>query len=71
MKKHSSEIIDITAAFWSNFSGKNMTNEDARQAVENISGFFRVLEDWQLTKRGGAQPSNLIENEELSNQNKN
>jgi hypothetical protein len=39
-------LIDRTIAVWQPRSRRKLNREDARQIVENISGFFRVLSDW-------------------------
>ncbi|RRI05402.1 hypothetical protein EH240_05790 [Mesorhizobium tamadayense] len=28
-------------------TGRSLSKEDARQIVENVSGFFRILAEWQ------------------------
>ena len=46
MTQYSSELIDHTISVFENRTGRTYSCEDARQAVENISGFFRVLQEW-------------------------
>ena len=51
-------FLDKTVAFWQPRTARKLTREDARQMIENISGFFRVLAEWDA-KAGAraAQPS--------------
>jgi len=65
MKKCKPEIVNQTTAFWHNLSGKRVTSEDARQGVENISGFFSVLEDWRSKEQKKTQGSCLSGNLEI------
>lgn len=58
MKRYTPEIIDHTIVFWSDLSGKNITIEDARQAIDNITGFFRILESWQSQEQDSTMDSN-------------
>jgi hypothetical protein len=39
-------LIDRTRTVWQPRIGRNLTDEDARQIVENVSGFFKILRDW-------------------------
>ena len=68
MKQCSPEIIDHTVAFWSDLSGKNVNIEDARQAIDNIVGFFRVLESWRSKEQDSIKGYNGNEDgERISN----
>jgi hypothetical protein len=46
MAQYSPELIEQTIAVFASRTGRVISEEDARQAVENISGFFRVLQEW-------------------------
>ncbi|MCK9264498.1 MAG: hypothetical protein M0R18_11865 [Deltaproteobacteria bacterium] len=46
MAHYSPELIEQTVAVFASWTGRVISEEDARQAVENISGFFRVLQEW-------------------------
>ena len=46
MAQYSPELIEQTIAVFESRTGRVISEEDARQAVENVSGFFRVLQDW-------------------------
>jgi hypothetical protein len=47
LKKQTQGIINQTIAFWSERSGQELSSEDARQMVANVSGFFNVLAEWE------------------------
>jgi hypothetical protein len=51
VKDLSPNIIDETANFWSRRSGRAISQEDARQIVENVAGFFSVLSEWEAAER--------------------
>lgn len=40
------EFIRRAQAFWADRRGHALTREDARQMVENIAGFFALLDRW-------------------------
>ena len=40
------DLIDRTRTVWQPRIGRNLTDEDVRQIVENVSGFFKILRDW-------------------------
>lgn len=46
MTKYSPDLIEQTITVFQKRTGRVISEEDARQAVENISGFFRVLQNW-------------------------
>ena len=46
MSQYSPELIERTISIFENRTGRGISKEDARQAVENINGFFRVLQEW-------------------------
>ena len=46
MAQYSPELIEQTISVFKGRIGRKISKEDARQAVENISGFFQVLQDW-------------------------
>ena len=39
-------LIDRTHKVWQPRIGRNLTNEDARQISENVTGFFAILAEW-------------------------
>ena len=46
MAQNSPELIEQTISVFENRTGRVISREEARQAVENIAGFFRVLQEW-------------------------
>jgi hypothetical protein len=39
-------LIDRTRKVWQPRIGRNLTDEDARQISENVTGFFAILAEW-------------------------
>lgn len=39
-------IITDTVDFWGKKNGVQMNKEEARQAINNITGFFQILNEW-------------------------
>ena len=39
-------LIDRTRQVWQPRTGRDLTNEDARQIAENVTGFFFILAEW-------------------------
>ena len=39
-------LIDRTIALWKPRLRRDLSREDARQIVENVTGFFNVLAEW-------------------------
>jgi hypothetical protein len=39
-------LIERTRKVWQPRIGRNLTNEDARQISENVTGFFTILAEW-------------------------
>jgi hypothetical protein len=38
--------LDETIQFWQRYASHRLTHEDARTAIENVTGFFATLERW-------------------------
>jgi hypothetical protein len=43
-------LIDRTREVWRPRVGRDLTREQARQIVENITGFFGILTEWSLAE---------------------
>jgi hypothetical protein len=41
-----SAFLDETVTFWQPLSSHPLNREDAREIVENMTGFFSVLREW-------------------------
>lgn len=39
-------MIRQTVTTWSDYTGEKFSDENARQILENISGFFQLLCEW-------------------------
>jgi hypothetical protein len=39
-------MLKTTVEFWRDQANRNLTVEDARAAIENVTGFFAVLNRW-------------------------
>lgn len=46
MAQYSPELIEQTISVFEHQTDRVISEEDARQAVENICGFFQVLQEW-------------------------
>ncbi|WP_049823788.1 hypothetical protein [Bradyrhizobium sp. WSM2254] len=49
--KSTPEFLDETIAFWGPKYGRELTREDARQIIENMTGFFKLLHEWDEEDR--------------------
>jgi hypothetical protein len=47
----SADLIQHTIRVWEPRLGRRLTEEDARQILENVVGFFHVLEAWSRERR--------------------
>ena len=45
------DFIEETRAFWQSRTDRVLSREDAREIIENMTGFFRVLMEWDRAKR--------------------
>ena len=50
-EEHPDDFIEKTRTFWGERSGRVFSREDAREMIANISGFFRVLDEWDRKAR--------------------
>jgi hypothetical protein len=44
-------LLDQTLKVWQPRTSRKLTREDARQIVENITGFFRILLEWEMASQ--------------------
>jgi hypothetical protein len=44
--KQRTALIENTIKFWQSRNSCVLTPEDARQAIENVTGFFTTLQSW-------------------------
>lgn len=41
------QFLEWTKQLWQSYSAKALSDEDARQIIENMTGFFRILKEWK------------------------
>ena len=46
MRMTKQELTEHTIAIWQQRIRRRLTNEDAREIAENITGFFTILAEW-------------------------
>ncbi len=46
MRRYDEQFLQETVEFWQPRTARKLTREDARQMVENVTGFFQVLAEW-------------------------
>jgi hypothetical protein len=51
------DFLDETVAFWQKRSKRQLTREDGREIIENLTGFFRVLQEWDRAERAARKKS--------------
>ena len=49
--KPSAELIKKTIDIWQPLSEKKLNHEDAREIIENMTGFFSTLKRWDDEER--------------------
>jgi len=45
------DFLDETIAIWQPRAKRTLTREDAREIIENVTGFFAVLREWDRAER--------------------
>jgi hypothetical protein len=45
------DFIDQTIAIWQPRTKRQLTREDGREIIENMTGFFRILQEWDRIDR--------------------
>jgi len=56
MQRPSQEIIERTKKLWQTLASRTLTDEDAREIIENITGFFQVLAEWHSDDQDSPPP---------------
>lgn len=46
MRMTKQELTDRTLAVWQSRTARRLSNEDAREITENLTGFFATLAEW-------------------------
>jgi len=57
-------LLEETVRFWQPRSSRPLTPEDARQIVEDITGFFTILQGWAAG--ANTRPSETEANKEAA-----
>ncbi len=56
MRMTKQELTEHTIATWQPRLRRRLSNEDAREITENLTGFFAILAEWSLQDgRNGAE----------------
>jgi hypothetical protein len=53
-------LIQRTIRVWESRLGRTLTEEDARQILENVVGLFRVLDGWDRERRAEQDEANTV-----------
>lgn len=57
-RRFSNELVEKARQVFQKRTSQKLTNEDARQMLENLTGFFRVLREWERAQaKSDADPS--------------
>ncbi len=51
MEDSKRQLIEQTKQFWQARTGEPISDEDAWEMIENITGFFKVLIEWDEKDR--------------------
>ena len=63
MKKSDDNLIDRTLEVWQPRNGQRLSDEDARAILENVTGFFTLLLEWETNeqqKKGDSQDDSYL-----------
>jgi len=61
----SPDMIQDTIRVWEQRLGRPLSQEDARQILRNVVGFFRVLQRWQQEGRDRAAETKKVDQPEF------
>jgi hypothetical protein len=54
VKQAECQLIARTRETWQPRAGRNLSDENAREIAENVTGYFRVLLEWEAREKEGA-----------------
>ena len=54
------DFIDQTITIWQKRSDRRLTREDGREIIENITGFFAILQEWERKERTAGYASRAV-----------
>lgn len=52
-QRYSEELLKDTAEYWGTRGGREFSREAARQILENLTGFFGILMEWDARSKDG------------------
>jgi hypothetical protein len=52
-------LIDRTVALWQRRLERDLTRENAREIVENVTGFFNILAEWSQAEMSRSANDNV------------
>ena len=55
-QRYSRQLINETIEVWQPYYDKKLTDEDAREIIENVAAFFGALMGWRHDLRNRADP---------------
>ena len=47
MERKRTDIIVLTQALWGKRSGKDISDKDAKEIVDNVTVYFKILTEWE------------------------
>jgi hypothetical protein len=50
------QFKERTRDFWQRRTSRQLTDEDAREMIANVAGFFRLLAEWDRITRAEEEP---------------
>jgi hypothetical protein len=53
VKQTKRQLIGRTKDSWQPRAARSLSDEDAREIAENVTGFFRVLLEWESREKEG------------------
>jgi hypothetical protein len=59
-RRNEEDLIDQTVAIWQKRTERKLTREDGREIIENITGFFTILQEWGRKERAAEQASTAL-----------
>jgi hypothetical protein len=51
MSKYSKQLLDKTIEVWQPLSEEKLSEENAREIIDNVTGFFSILKKWDEEER--------------------
>ena len=63
MKKSDDNLIDRTLEVWQPRNSHRLSDDDAREILENVKGFFTLLLEWETNeqqKKSGGQDDSYL-----------